>query len=261
MIKFETSYLGLLFGRNMLRIYRVVVVVGLMTCGLGASAAKILVAGIDYAPMSIHQSTSLSGLGIDVIRKMNETLKLELEEIPIAAARLTELNESRVALFPIVNRSPEREAKGFRWVGQLFEDKYCFFTLKGSPKISSIEDAGRAKSIGVTKGGSTEIKAQSLGLSNLEIAAGNSGNVRKLFARKIDAWFNAETVGRYSIRSEGKDPSSADCVGDFGKLKYWIAASKEMDQQTFEKIKAAFDRLEKDGKIRDLVQKYTEVHQ
>ena len=217
---------------------------------------EIKVPGIDYAPISYHKNGKIQGFMVDIIKKIGEKLKLDLKEMPIPIDRLKDLNEEHISLFPIVIRSKEREEQGFRWVGEIFEDHYCFLTLKSSPTINSVEDANKLAAIGVNRGGATEKKAQAIGIKNSVIATGNSGNVRKLFAKKIDGWFIGDMVGTYSISEEGLDSKQTVCTGDYGKISYWFAASKKMDNELYNNVKAAFEEEVKLGNVATQVKKH-----
>lgn len=222
-----------------------------------AQAEDLKVVGIDFAPLSYHKpGGTIEGLGVDVARKISEKNNFKPIDIAVPIDKVNGYNTDHVALFPIIIRNPDREKLGFRWIGKLHEDHYCFFTLKEGKPVKSVEEANKLGLVGVNKGGATENTAKKLGITNIEIAMGNAGNSRKLFAKRIASWFTGSMVGMYSIKQEGLDTKAVECNGDYGKLAYWLAASKAMPDSLYEKMKVSFEAMEKDGSLATLTKKY-----
>ena len=220
-------------------------------------ADDIKIVGIDFAPLSFHKSGgAIEGAGVDVSKQIITKLNLKPVDIAVPIDKVGGYNSDHVALFPIIIRNPDREKQGFKWVGKLHEDHYCFFTLKKNKPVNTVEEANASGVIGVNKGGATENTARKIGIKNIEIAMGNSGNARKLFADRIQGWFTGALVGMYSIKQEGLDTNAAQCTGNFGPISYWLAASKAMPDAQFEKMKNSFEAMEKDGSLAGILKKY-----
>ncbi len=223
---------------------------------LQTSAETIKVAGVDFAPIVFHDGKKIEGIGVDIIRELAKRTDLKLDEFQIQTERMNKLNTELPALYPVTIRTPDREEMKFQWIGKILDDHYCFVTLKTAKLVSTAEEAAKLKTVGSTRGGSTEKKVNSLGLKNIDIALGNSGNVRKLMAGKIEAWFTGGTVAMYSIRKEGFDPKLVQCGGDFGVTSYWIAATSLVPEVTFKKLQEAFTALEKDKFVSQAIKKF-----
>lgn len=221
-----------------------------------AFAGEISVPTIDFPPLAIHgKDGKAAGIGIDLVREISKRSGLKLREALVPVGKLPQISEHDIALIPIVARNVERE-KQYRWVGKIMEDKYCFVTLKGRRPIATLEEAKSVKAIGVNQGGATETFLKKNGLSNIDSALGNAGSIRKLKAGKIDAWFTSERVAFYSYRNEGNDPDSIVCTGDLARPTYWVGASTKMSEDQFNKAKSAFSDLEKEGFLKNAIQKY-----
>lgn len=210
---------------------------------------------IDFPPFAIHRGGVAAGLGVDILNAMLKITGIETTSVLIQVDKLIPIAESQAAVFPVTVRSPERE-KFFRWIGKIDEDRFCFVTLKSEKPVSTIDEAKQLKSIGVNRGGATELSLRKRGVENIDVAMGNGGNVRKLFAHKIDAWFASERISAYSVSQEHQDPSQIVCSGNLGHLEYWITASKTVSDEQFKALQNAFSQLDRDGAIKELDKKY-----
>lgn len=232
------------------------VLVGLLLQGFSADAEEFTVRAIDFAPLSMQtKDGKIGGVGVEIIAEMKKRAGFETKESLIPVGKMVAASEAEIALFPLVIRNKEREDK-FRWIGKMTDDHFCMLALKSKGDLSNLEAVKKLKSVGVNQGGSSEILFDKLGLSNKEIAVGNAGNVRKLFGEKIEAWFTGDLIGRYSVGYEGFDTSKINCSGDFAKISLWVAASKKMSEESFEKIKSTYTALEKEGFVAATVKKY-----
>ena len=225
------------------------------TNAVAPSGSTVKIAAINFPPVAMQATGGLSGIGVDVVKELLKRGDHKIENMMVELGRILQISSADIAIFPAVTRSAERET-AFRWVGKLFEDRYCFVTMRTSIDVNSIEMAKGLRAIGVNSGGATETFAVKNGLTNLDRASENPANARKLLARRIDAWLTSEIVATYTMRSIGTDPSKVNCSGDLARPEYWIAASKKMPDAQFAKLKSIYEELVKEGFVTKAIEKY-----
>ena len=212
-----------------------------------ADDLETMVVATDFPPYSIvDKPGSSSGIGVEIMQEIAKRLSLSVRRVQLPASQIDTMSKNELAIFVAVTRTDARESR-YRWVGKLTDDHYCLAMQKSGKSVSTIESARELKAIGVNQSSGTEAAMDRLGLKNKSLAANNSGNVKKLFAGRIDAWFAPASIVSDSIRREKLDPEKIQCLGDFGKSSYWIAASPKIDNALYEKLKATFSLIEKEG--------------
>lgn len=229
----------------------------LLLFGAGAALAddKILEETIDYPPFGIHDGTQAKGVGVDIFNEIANKTHLNLFPVQTFVSRLVDMSQTTSVVFPMVTRTADREAS-FRWIGMMAKDRYCFVTPKAAPAVSTLEEGKKLKLVAVNKGGATEKFLKDKGFENIDLSLGSSGSLRKLAGGRVDAWFGSEKILVYAGKAEKLNASDFNCTGNFAQPAYWLAASLKLPDEQFNKIKAAFDELEKSGFVRDTVQKY-----
>lgn len=212
------------------------------------------VATPDQPPFAIHDNGKPAGLAYEVLADMLRKTGTKAEDILIPWSRLEELGEKDWAIFPSIGRTPAREDK-FRWIGKIYKDRFCFFTLKGTPPVASMDAAKKLRAVAASPGGISENHLKKEGLTNLEFASGNTPNAKKLVAKKVDAWFIGETSGRFTLKSLGQASGTYECTGEFVHTEYWMATSKKMSDANFNKLQKAFHEAEKGGLLQSQLAK------
>lgn len=211
----------------------------------------------ESAPIAFKgENGKISGIGVDLALEMARRSGLSIATSEIAStARLYETAKTDPILMMPVLRTPAREDE-LRWIGPITESSTCFYTLRSTPPITSIEDAKQRSGVGVNQGGSVFRFLQSQGFSNIQQVSSDKLNVDKLVNGRIDAWYTVELFGRYMIKQAGADPNQFVCTASMGSNTYWIAASKTMTGETASKLTAIYQSMMQTGVIAATLARY-----
>jgi polar amino acid transport system substrate-binding protein len=212
-------------------------------------AQEIKIAAVEAQPFSTYEKGPISGLSVEIVRELVKRADLKSIETGVPIFRMNEMAEADRAIFPVVTRNASRESK-FKWIGLILEDRQCFATVKPAPPVTTMDEAKKLKALGVVRGGNAESRLSKEGLHNIVSAEGDTGNARKLAAKVIDAWYTSSALAFWALKQEGVDPSRIECSGNLGATPFWIATSKKITDTEFEKLKAAYAEIEKEGMIK-----------
>lgn len=218
-------------------------------------AQSLKLAVVEFPPLGIHKDGKNSGVGVEVSREMAKRAKVSLVEFFTATSKFASLSDSKDIIFPVISRNSDREAK-FKWIGKVFEDRYCFARKVGDEPITDIEKAKKLSKIAVNEGGATETFLKKLDFKNLDQSVNNQGSVRKLLAGRVDAWFSSELSVTQSLKENQTDPKQVVCSGEFAKPTFWIATFLNVPEENVKALKAAFEALEAEGFIKKELAKY-----
>lgn len=160
----------------------------------------------EYPPltMSISPDGEVGGAVTDIVRELFKRLRIHysLELMPWPRAYNAALLEKNVCLFPTTRTLP-REAK-FKWVGPLMQNPWVMYGRVSHPAlaISSLEEIRRYK-IGSYNG---DAIAQYLTdkYFNVELAASDELNIKKLLVGHIDFWATGKHHGAWLIEKDKK---------------------------------------------------------
>ncbi len=161
------------------------------------------------------------------------------------------------ALFSMM-RTSSREDK-YKWVGPLDKMEMVFFKKKGSNiTLTSLEDARKVKSIGVTKKVANYEILHAKGFKNLDVVGGSDDkNIKKLLKGRIDLWPYVKAAGLYNAKKLGQEgmivpiPNVVLAKGDL-----YIAFNKQTDDSIINKWQNALDKLVKNGTVAKIKARY-----
>lgn len=228
----------------------------LLSFSIASAAEKLKVAVLDYPPMGIVQGDKKSGVFPDIAAELMKKTDSSFEVISIGSERVDRIVTELPAIL-FMFRNKQREALGFKWIGSVGTDHLCFLTLKPHPPLKNMDEVKAASAIGVNAGSSTEKRLKEMGLTNVTGAPTSSGNIRKLTAKKIDAWFVSSVTGKYFSSIEGVADGGTECTGDYGKVDMVIAATSLVPDDVVEKLKSEFEKIKAAGTVEKLIEKYT----
>lgn len=139
-------------------------------------------------PLAYHEADGKpAGLAVELVGELLARLGQSgsIELVPWVRGLQFVDEAPAVFLFPMA-RTPERE-QAYQWIGPIYLSHFALYSLADSPlRISSLEDAGRAASIGVYRGDVREQILRNAGLTNLEPGLDELTIGRMLFSRRLD---------------------------------------------------------------------------
>ena len=201
----------------------------------------------------------LIGISTEIVQSIQKIIgdKSKIKVYPWVRGNKLLDKKPNTALFSMM-RTKSREDK-YKWVGPLDKLQIVFFKRKGSPiRLNSIDDARKVKKIGVTKKVANYEILHSLGFKNLDVVGGSDDkNIKKLLKGRIDLWPYVKAAGLYNAKKIGQAgmivpiPNVVLASGDL-----YIAFNKNTDDKIIKQWQDAFDKLQKDGTIAKIKERY-----
>jgi polar amino acid transport system substrate-binding protein len=199
----------------------------------------------------------LGGWAVDIVHElMHRTqCRAAIEPMPWARAYDMALNKPGVVLFP-ATRTEERDPL-FHWVGPIFRVRWCFLARKGSGiTIRSLDDARKVKSIGTYIGDARDHYLTEHGFTNLQRAASDATNYRKLEYGRLDLIVGSDTGLASMVDAAGIDPDNFESVFPLKEVDLYVALSRDTAPTTVRAWQQAFTALRKDGTLADILDRW-----
>jgi polar amino acid transport system substrate-binding protein len=188
------------------------------------------------------------GPGVDILKKLAEAAGITAQVVPIPFARvLTELDEGNT-IVATIGRVAEREAK-YEWIGEVYPDYIGFVTVAPSKRIDDLETAKAMKSVSVLRAALTFKYLQKNGFTNLDEVNTEEMAVKKLEAKRTDAWLAGSVIAYKAWKDAGIDVSKFQIGKSILPAPQWIGASKNVDPAILNKMRAKFQSMVKSGEI------------
>lgn len=205
--------------------------------------------GFEAPPVStVSEGRKLSGFGYDFVVELFNSAKIPFEAEGLPIGRMMDALERDNAVTIFLSRNPTREDK-FTWIAELIpEEGFFFISRAGSNAVTTYEEAKTLKSIGAAQSGVPAALMKAAGVTNIDLAASEELNAKKLLAGRIDAWFTGGTLARYLLK-QNKAEGNAVVIGPrIVPAPAWITGSKTLPRETVEKLQAAFADSKTNGK-------------
>lgn len=202
----------------------------------------------DAGPGNRIENGKPAGFNVEVVREILKRVNHvdNIQVFPWARAYLMLQNDPGVALFS-TTRTPEREPL-FKWVGPTNINTWVLYKKKGSPwHITSLEDAKKVGSIGVTRADAKQQYLLDEGFTNIHPVNLGMQNAKKLLRGRIDLWFTGNLGFVAESEKAGIDRSEFEPVLVLRKNYLYIALSKDTPDETVRKWQAALDAMKRDG--------------
>jgi polar amino acid transport system substrate-binding protein len=215
----------------------------------------------------VDKNDEIAGLSVDYVREIQQRLGNadDIKMVPWRRIYQTALKQPNIVFFSVA-RTAEREDR-FHWIALVMRKPWALYGKKGSSsRIKSLEDARKARAIGVMRG---DIRADWLrkqGFTNLDEAADHERNIEKFFKGRVDLIFYSPHGASHYCRKLGVDFNELEpllfphaslsyiAMSKNGTLpetvKLWQKIAKEIkDDGTFAKLaeKWMIYTKEKDG--------------
>jgi polar amino acid transport system substrate-binding protein len=156
----------------------------------------------------------------------------------------------------LVTRTAERNPM-FRWVGPLLESNYGFFAKANSTiAIKNLNDARKLGRIGVYNNDVRESFLTQAGFTNLDRAANNIQNVKKLMSGRIDAYASANLSIEDEAKAAGYKASDLKPLYYFMHVQLYLAFSMSTPETVVKGWSDAFASMQKDGNFIAIYRRY-----
>jgi polar amino acid transport system substrate-binding protein len=219
-----------------------------------ASADQITFVSAHIPPFSIKDGKR-AGFVRDIVSELAERIgvpfELQYAASPREAMKIAQSRPNTV-IFPLA-RTKQREPH-FLWVQKVSEVPILFGSAPGKPQIATVAQAKSVNAIGVRRGFAVK-DLSDRGFENLVVVEIPEDNARALAAGRIEAWYAPEPEILYTWNST--DQMGLVVRGLTTRtIDSYIAASKPSPKITLSLWRAAFDAMQREGKVDELIDSY-----
>lgn len=230
---------------------------------LPAAAARALLPAFCHAlpPLSFEQDGQVSGLAVELLRRMAETAGLELNLAlqPRLRAEKSFVDTPGSLLFPLA-RLPERENR-YRWVGPILPRRVGIYSLRQRTDIRyrGLHQLDGLR-VGATAGTATLEQLLAEGLKpdkELEVSPSYEASVRKLLAGRMDLLVIGDLNIYWQLQQmkEASDRIREVAVLD-ASVDYSFGLHLDGDAAPAEALQRALDQLRRSGAVERIKQAY-----
>lgn len=226
-------------------------------------AKQLLVVTEDLPPLQVTQEDGkIGGAMVDIVTLLLEEAQIDyhLQMYPWARTYDIALKQDNALIFSIL-RSESRE-KDFHWIGQIYTLKSYLVGLKDNSKIkiNNLDDA-KQYAVGTIRDDLAETYLKEKGFAedkNLYISSKYTRLWQMLYNGRTTLAFTNSTVWPHEIKTAGLDPSKIAIHYEIPDIstKLYIAANKNLDEQTVSKLKHALTRIKSDGRHQAILDKW-----
>ncbi|WP_319470228.1 transporter substrate-binding domain-containing protein [uncultured Pseudodesulfovibrio sp.] len=217
----------------------------------------------DYPPYSFPENGQAAGFVSEVVRLILDEAgqgETAIHFYPWARAYMKLQNGSGDVLYPMA-RTPGREAL-FRFVGPVFSDAVYFYKKRNaSLTLTSIEDAKKVTSIGVTRNDLYHQLLKEKGFINLDVSSKQEHDFRKLFEGRVTLVpMGEKSIRNFMDRVQGLDLDMFEKTGPMWyRSEAYVAFSKQVPVNVVQKWQEILDRLKGTGKYEAIMNRYFPV--
>ncbi|WP_338849408.1 ABC transporter substrate-binding protein [Massilia sp. W12] len=234
----------------------------LIACGglafWAQSAAGLQLTTEEYPPFNMRELKSgaevLSGVSVDKVRELMRRAQqsYQINLYPWTRAYQLALVHDDSCVFS-TTRTPEREAL-FKWVGPLVQNNWTVFARADDKRRPhKFEDLKPY----VMGGYQTDAVGEYLKLQGLQVdlAASDSDNLRKLLSKRFDYWATGELAGHWLIKSHQLQGKIVPLF-NFRHTSMYLACNIKMPQDKITQWNAILREMERDGTVEAIEKKY-----
>ncbi len=200
--------------------------------------AEVLVTYEDIPPYSYRVDGQDKGLLIDFLNEIGDSTGLQFRYRVLPTSRLVKATGfDKPHLILGIIKLPERELN-FHWLVPTYEVIPTLFALKKNQFLGYDLEEIKTLTTGVTRGGASELFAESIGLTNIDFSSKSWQIMRKLRNGRIDIMLSEPRLAEYLANEEQIDLESVEPVKRFEGLNlyFYVAATKDMDPEILDKL-------------------------
>ncbi len=204
------------------------------------------------APYVFVDGTAVKGPAIDLARALAAGAGLEPQIQAMPVARM--LDEARDGNHIIVDlaRTPEREDK-FTWIAEIADDAFVFATRAPAPPINSLDEAKGLAKIAATNAGAPAMFLGAHGIAGVNPANSEVTAAKLLATQRVDAWFTAKQIARFSWKQAGEEPSTLVIGNPVLRTPFWIFATKDVAPDLIAKMQERYAAMKASGEYQKIV--------
>ncbi|RPI79187.1 MAG: amino acid ABC transporter substrate-binding protein [Desulfobacteraceae bacterium] len=210
-----------------------------------------------FVPFNDEKDGKAVGLSTEMVQEILKRVGHAdtIQVLPWARAVDTLDKKENTAVYSMM-RTPKRETL-YKWVGPLAELKEVMFAKKGSGlKITSLDDAKKVKSIGVSRESASHQFLTQNGFTNADADGEATGQAKKLMIGRINLWFTAELSGYLIAKDAGVDTAQMEVAYEVNKMVLYMAFNKNTSDEIVKKWQKALDDMKADGTYNKILAKY-----
>ncbi|GGX33797.1 substrate-binding periplasmic protein [Undibacterium squillarum] len=216
-----------------------------------------------HPPLSFEDHGNRSGFVSDIVDAILAEAELDTQSqlMPLARAFQVLKTQKNTMLFP-VTRLPEREAL-YEWLGPVAPRSIYLYKLRTRTdiQVSHIDEISKYRIGLVREMASTQnfLSTYHVPKDTLDYAPTPDSNFRKFLMNRNDLIVASEWTATYIMRSLGHSIRELEPVILLDQQhQYYIAISKNSDTKVIQRLRTAYDKLQKSGVLEKIRQKYTE---
>ncbi|WMW81340.1 transporter substrate-binding domain-containing protein [Undibacterium cyanobacteriorum] len=214
----------------------------------------------EWPPYNFMRDNQLVGVSTEILQAvcMETKIKCDKELVPWTRAYKTVLENPDTLIYTI-SRIPVRE-KQFVWIGPILpRSMWIFARTEVASKIHSIKDLANFRIGAIREEASlSELLEAGVPSSSIQIFNTNTDEMRMLKAGKIDIVANTEIGMQQNQKTFG---ISAHSIKRMMKLNdgaaLYFGMNLKSNPELIEKMQAAVDKMKREGKIDQIVERYT----
>jgi polar amino acid transport system substrate-binding protein len=207
-----------------------------------------------WRPYNYEENGIAKGPSSELVRKVLDKagIQYKIRVYPWARAYKIALEEKNVLIYTIA-RTPERESL-FKWVRPIAEPDNTYLYKLSNRKdiiINTLDDAKKYQ-IGIIKESMYHQFLIKKGFTdNLQIVPQQQQNYKKLLINRIDLLAQGERNLQEELKKKHYKDANIQIEKAFMLFQYpyYMAFSKSTSDEVVEKVRTAFDQLEKEGAL------------
>lgn len=218
---------------------------GLLLASKSLQAQSIILTTEELPPFNYTdpKTGEIVGENVEKVRKIMAATKLgyEIRMLPWARAYQMALDLKNVCVFTTVYTQSRKDI--FKWILPLSKDDWTLLSYqKISDKVQTLDDVRKFRIGGYGADARTNFLINN-GF-NVDVSTDEASNLRKLKAGRIDMFVHQRPTGvkidTYDIAGEKIQLHE---VLNFGTVESGIACNKGMDEDLFDKMLSAWQRI------------------
>ncbi len=202
---------------------------------------------------------NISGQSTEIVRSLitRTGSNASIELLPWSKGYDIVQNQPNTVLYS-TSRIPFRDPM-FKWVGPIgFADEW-FYAKRGSDiKITSLEDAKKAKSIAVYKDDSNQLYLLEKGFTNLDVSENDVQCIKKLMDGKVDLWLGPSQGFPFLAYEAGVNPAEIEPLSYVRRAEWYLAFNRQTADTTIAAWQKALDEMKISDKP-DVVSVYEDI--
>lgn len=230
---------------------------------LSSAAAELNVVTESLPPLNYEENGVITGYATELLLATTQTAKIStstsISLLPWARAYQTVLTQPDTLIYSIT-RTPERESL-FVWIGPISARQIFVYKLRARKEIQikSLSDVAQYKVGLVREMASTKdfIQQSEIADGKIDFAPSVESNMKKLFLNRIDVIVSQDWSAAFLAKSLNRKPDELEALLLLdNKHSYYFALNRQTDPALVERLRIAFETVQKSGQMDKLKNKY-----